>query len=317
MRLLPEHSRESEAMDGLTAVIFNIQRYCIHDGPGIRTVIFFKGCPLRCAWCANPESQESDPQILYTEKKCIQCGSCAKAAPAGYIQRTRGENTVNWDTIRKDGRFAWISECPTGAMEVKGREITVPELLEEVERDRCFYRHNGGVTLSGGEALMQPDFVKAFLKACKGRSINTAIETAGYVQPEILKEVIPFTDIFLYDFKFYDNDMHRKWTGLGNRRIKENLEFLLQEGARVEVRIPLIPGINDGKDELEKIAAYLKKYGIGNWELLPFHQHGSGKYAACGIPYGLKELKSYDRKKLEEVKLWFQETYNKIQVLST
>lgn len=242
----------------MKAKIFEIKRFAVHDGDGIRTTVFFKGCPLRCVWCHNPEGLSFDYEEAFYEHKCIGCGEC-----------------------KKEG---FTSEYCLGEARVKyGRDVTVEELLPLLLEDRDFYENsNGGVTLSGGECLMQADFCAELLKKLKENGINTAVDTCGYVSRENLDKVIPYTDVFLYDIKAFDEDIHIKCTGVSNKIILENLKYLDEVGKNIEIRIPFVPDCND--TQIEKIADFLAKINhITKIRILPYHNYAGSKYEALGI----------------------------------
>lgn len=264
--------------------IFDIQRYSIHDGTGIRTTIFFKGCPLRCKWCSNPESWESAPTLFFSKARCIQCGSCA-----AFDGITMGEESPVIDR-RLCTAIEDIAEvCPTQAMTIKGKQMTVEAVMNEIVKDTAFYRNSrGGVTLSGGEVLLQPLFAKELLMGCKKQGFHTIIETEGAVSWEAFEMVIPYVDSFFFDVKLADSEKHRRFTGVPNDRILHNLKRLINR-ASVCVRIPVIPGVNDNKEELGCIARILREYNVAEYELLSFHQYGKGKYASCGIEYPMAD----------------------------
>lgn len=283
-----------------TATVFDIQKYSIHDGPGIRTVVFFKGCPLRCKWCANPESWSAAPQLFYVASRCVGCGACHAAAPKGMVAWKAGEHPSFDFGAANAGKLDWPVACMTGALQVKGAAMTVEEILAIVMQDEIFYRQSGGgVTLSGGEPLMQAQAAVALLGALRERNIHTAVETTGYVPEETLLRTLPLVDLFLYDFKTLDSDKHRRCTGVDNARIRTNLRLLLERGAHVVVRMPLIPGVNDDAEEMRRTVAYLKELGVTRFALLPFHQLGRGKYASIGQPYALSELAPPDEAHVE------------------
>ena len=284
-------------------MIFDIQKYSIHDGPGIRTVVFLKGCPLRCMWCANPESWLVKPQLFYVKSRCVGCGNCREAAPEG---------VVNWaDDNRPEFEFrkanekdlSWVSACLTGALQVKGEEQTLANIISTVMQDEIFYRQSGGgITLSGGEPLMQPDLALPLLQTFRDYNLHTAIETTGYVPYELLLQVMPLVNLFLYDFKVLDNDKHLKFTGVSNSKILRNLEKILKAGANVIVRMPVIPAVNDDPEQMLKTVQYLKRIGATRFALLPFHQLGRGKYISIGQSYQLSSLTSPNDKQLEELR---------------
>ncbi len=247
----------------MQGLIFNMQRFSIHDGPGIRTTVFFKGCNLKCAWCHNPESQSSQKEILFYEDKCVHCGSC--------------ENVPEEDT-----NFI----CLNGARELCGKDMTVEEVFSVVRKDRAFYENSGGgVTFSGGECMLQLDFLTEMLKTCKENGIHTAVDTAGHVSWESFQRILPYTDLFLYDIKSMDSGIHKKYTGVGNERILENLARLLKAKAAVCVRVPVIPSVNDTQEEMQNIRLFFEENGYpANFELLPYHGMGEHKYEALGRP---------------------------------
>lgn len=280
--------------------VFDIQRYSIHDGEGIRTVVFLKGCPLRCRWCANPESWEPDPCLFYVRSRCIGCGTCTAVCPDHEAEKDGDHIRLHRERGTKD--YAWTQACPTGALCVKGERTDVREVMEEIRKDRVFYEHShGGVTFSGGEPLMQKEFLLELLKTCRAEGIHTAVETTGFVNTEVLREVMPYVELFLYDVKAMDPEVHRKWTGQSNEIILENLRFLAEAGAGIMVRTPMIPGVNDREEDIRQIMEYLKACGIRNYAVLPFHQYGSGKYESAGIPYELAGLPVHEESYVQKI----------------
>ena len=237
----------------MKATIFDIERNSYVDGPGIRTTVFFKGCNLRCSWCHNPESQSAVPQMMFYKNKCTGCGKC---------------------TIY----------CHHDAREICGKEYTVDEVLKEILKDKTFYDNSGGgVTFSGGECMLQIDFLEEILKECKKNGIHTAVDTAGHVPFECFEQIIPYTDLFLYDVKCYDSDKHRQYTGASNELILSNLGRLLKMGIAIWVRIPIIPTVNDSEEEMLNIKKFIISCGSPEKiELLPYHAMGEHKYAAIG-----------------------------------
>ena len=242
-------------------LIFNIQRFCIHDGPGIRTTVFFKGCNLKCVWCHNPESQSSNKEIMFFEDKCTGCGRCKNSS-------LEEENFV----------------CLSGARELCGKEYSVDEVLAEVVKDNSFYENSGGgVTFSGGECMLHIDFLCAILKKCKENGIHTAVDTAGHIPWESFEKILPFTDLFLYDIKAMNEEIHKEYTGVTNTCILENLKKLLKSNVDVWVRIPIVPDVNDTEEEMKNIKAFFESYGYpAKIELLPYHAMGEHKYEALG-----------------------------------
>ena len=263
-------------MKGLVA---NIQRYSLNDGDGIRTIVFLKGCPLRCAWCANPEMQEPEQQVLLNRNKCISCGQCVRACP----QQKYG--------IQGSGEcqkcFHCVEICPTGASELVGRMMTVEEVLEEVEKDRIFYDNShGGMTLSGGESLAQPFFAEALLRAAKREGLHCAIETSGFAKPETAGKILELCDQILYDVKQMDTTIHRLYTGQGNEIILDNLrDAATKDAERIIVRVPLIEGVNCTEENLDALCRMCLKLGIRRIDLLPYHEMALHKYRELGRKY--------------------------------
>ncbi len=280
--------------------VFDIQRYSIHDGEGIRTVVFLKGCPLRCKWCANPESWTAHPQLFYVKSRCIGCRTCLAACRQGEVEAT--EEGIRIVRENCTGDLAWTDACPTGALCVKGRWMDAEEVMSEVCKDEVFYRHSGGgVTLSGGEPLLQAEFAVELLSHCKNKGISTAVETTGHIPWEVLEKAAPFTDLFLYDLKSMDTRVHREWTGKGNEKILGNLKKLAALDTDIMVRTPMIPGVNDSREEIRAIMDFLKECHISKYNILPFHQYGSGKYESIGIPYALAEQKVHEEAYVQEI----------------
>lgn len=270
----------------LIAAISNISRCSVHDGPGVRTVVYFKGCALRCRWCHNPETLSADADILYAQVKCIHCGRCVAICPEHH--KISGDDMLFLrDGCKKCGKCA--ASCPTGALSASGREYTVDEVLKEVRKDLHFYRATGGgVTLSGGECLLHSDFAAALLKRCQEEGIHTAIETALFVPWGNIKEILPYCDLFMTDFKIPDPEKHRRHTGQDNRLILENLTRLSSKAhGKVLLRIPLIPGVNDSLADMRSFAAMIDpfKEGLQGIELLKYNPLAEGKYQMAGMSY--------------------------------
>jgi len=273
-------------------LVFDVQRYSIHDGPGIRTLVFLKGCPLRCLWCCNPESQRAAPEVEFRASLCQRCGRCLAACPLGAINPDlAAPPAAKIDRGRCDVCGACAAACPNGALRLVGRWLTVSQALAEVQRDAAYYRRSGGgVTLSGGEPLAQPAFAAALLRACYERNIHTAVETTGFVAWGTLAKVLPFTDLFLYDLKHVDPRVHAGLTGVSNALILDNARRLVAAGAALTLRLPLIPGYNADEANLAAAAQFAGELGIGEVHLMPFHQLGKDKYGRLGLDYTLGAL---------------------------
>ena len=246
-----------------SGIIFNIQRFSVHDGPGIRTTVFLKGCPLRCKWCHNPEGLSKDLQLQFFKEKCIGCGAC-------------GDRKALSDA----------EKCPAEALQVCGRQISVSQLTEELLKDSVFYAGDGGVTFSGGECLLQADFVAAALKEAKKHGLHTAIDTCGNVSWEELEKTLASCDLYLYDVKCLSSEKHKEYTGANNERILANLKKLSATGKEIWIRIPVIPEFNDSREEMENVAVFLSGLpAVRRVTLMPYHVLGSGKYETLGLHY--------------------------------
>lgn len=271
---------------GNKGTIFNIQRFCINDGPGIRTTVFLKGCMLDCKWCHNPESKQSKPQIMLHIEKCIGCGECTSACP---LQLHSFAGAVHIFLRDKCITCGACAETCIDALELCGSEKSVDEIMEEVLKDKAFYKNSGGgMTLSGGEPFMQHEFALELLKAAKEQNIHTCIETCGYVASDILEKFIPYVDIFLWDVKETDDERHKQYTGVSNERIINNLKLLNEHGASVVLRCPIIPGYNLRDGHLHAIGELAESLEcVTRVDVEPYHPLGSSKSQALGIDYPL------------------------------
>ncbi len=284
-----------------SGTVFNIGRYAIHDGPGIRTTVFLKGCPLGCWWCHNPESLSPRPEIAIRPTRCIRCGTCVDRCPRGAISLGEDGCATDPGLCQLCGDCA--ASCPADAREVVGRTLSVAEVLEEVVKDTPFYDESGGgVTFSGGEPLMQPAFLAEILDACGRLDIHRTVDTCGHVATATLLEIARRTELFLYDLKHMDREIHRKYTGVGNERILENLKALSSRGAAVRVRFPVIPGINDDRINLERAAVFLRSLPRPcAIDLLPHHDVAISKYGRFGYQDRLGRLPAPDPARLREI----------------
>ena len=288
--------------------ITNIQKFSIHDGDGIRTTVFFKGCPLKCEWCHNPETQRFEKEMQVDREKCTGCGTCASVCPNGAVRMTE-DHRPSWDP--KACTFCGKCEnfCPAGVREIVGREYTVKELTKELMKDQMFYEESGGgVTFSGGEVMsMDMDFILAMAKELKRQDVTLTIDTCGYVPYERFEKILPYVNTFLYDVKVMDPELHKKYMGTDNKLILENLIRLSQDWARIYIRIPTIKEVNGNEENMKETIAFLKQHYIhpAGVNLLPYHDTGSGKYAKLDMEYKGTDLHAPDKEEMEALAALF------------
>lgn len=270
-------------------VITDIQRFSLYDGPGIRTTVFLKGCPLRCQWCHNPECLAPQPQVRYQPRRCTGCGACAAVCPQGVHTVDGGTHALRRERCTACGACA--AACPTQALSIAGRSVTAGEVLAEALRDRAYYEKTGGLTVSGGEPLAQPAFAHALLALAKASGLHTCVETSGYAPWASVERIRPVTDLFLLDWKAGDPARHLAYTGVAQQPILANLERLAATGAAIILRFPLVPGLNDTAADLDAIAALLERFPtVDHGELMAYHKMGAAKYAGLGLDYPLPGL---------------------------
>jgi pyruvate formate lyase activating enzyme len=283
-------------------MIFDIQKYAIHDGPGIRTTVFFKGCPLRCWWCQNPEGQDLKPELIYRKSRCIDCGECVKNCPQEAISLGAEHVSINRENCVLCDNCSRV--CPSDALSIAGKQMSVKEILEEIEKDMTFFNESGGgVTFSGGEPLLQHDFLNALLIECKERDIHTIVQTCGFAPYKIIDRVRDNVDLFLYDIKIMDDRKHRKYTGASNGHILENLKKLAENGSSIVISFPIIPSINDDDENVTRIAQFIQPLpNIERVNLLPYHRAGIEKYKNLGKPYKLDRIQPPSNQRIKSIK---------------
>lgn len=293
-----------------SAIVFNIQRFSLHDGPGIRTTVFMKGCPLECKWCCNPESIKITKDIMVHDVKCIHCGKCEEICPEHAIISSDGNKRI--DLHKCTHCMECIKVCPTRTLECVGSYMSVSEVLEEVKRDVLFYQNSGGgVTISGGEPLLQWEFTRDLLRSCKENGLHTALDTSGYAPWEVLVEVLKYVDLALYDIKHMGNEMHIKGTGVSNNLILGNLERAASI-VRTWLRFPILPGYNDSSENVGKVASLASRLGVEKVSLLVYHEWGRSKYEKLAIDYLFLPVGEIGNERLEEIKKIFDEKGVKI-----
>ena len=288
----------------MNGLIFNIQKFSLHDGPGIRTTVFLKGCPLDCWWCHNIESQGAGREPMFRADLCGGCGACAAACPQRAIRVVAGVAVTDPAACLSCGRCAVF--CPANGRSICGSEMSVEEVVSEVVKDRVFYEQSGGgVTFSGGEALVQIDFLAEVLAACKAQGLHTAVDTSGAVPWAHFERILALTDLFLYDLKLMDDAAHRWYTGVSNRQILENIERLARATDALWVRVPVIPTVNDDAGNIRRTIAFLQTIRFRQLNLLPYHELGRSKAAQLGRTYRLEGVRAPDDKAMETLRREF------------
>lgn len=296
-------------------LIFDIERFAIHDGPGIRTLVFMKGCPLRCLWCDNPESQKVSPELALFVGKCIGCGKCLEVCAEGAIYKYGDELRFDWERCTNCGKCAEV--CPSEAKKLIGKRVTVEWLVDEIMKDLVFYQKSGGgVTIGGGEPLLQFEFVRQVLEECRKRGISTAIETCGHGEWNQVEKVLDYTDLVLFDIKHMDAKRHRALTGISNDLILENARKISSNGSpKIMIRIPVIPTLNDSEENIVDVARFVSRLGnIEEVNLLPYHRLGESKYEQLGREYKLKDLEPLDENGVQGFKEILESYGLKVQV---
>ncbi len=282
-------------------VVFDIERYTIHDGPGIRTTVFFKGCPMQCWWCHNPEGQEPRPELIYRENRCIDCGECVRSCSRKALSHVSQHISIQREKCILCDVCA--QKCPSEALSIAGKKLSVEETIKEIEKDMVFYEESeGGVTFSGGEPLLQPDFLNMVLNECNERGIHTALDTSGYATHNIIDRISRKVDLFLYDIKMMDDAKHRKYTGVSNKSILQNLKKLAKNGSDLVITLAIIPGINDDEKNIANTAEFLSSLSNVKYvSLLPYHKAGVDKYKSLNRLYKLTQTKPPSRQKMKTI----------------
>ena len=301
-------------MTELTGVITNIQRYCVHDGPGIRTVLFMKGCPLHCIWCANPETQNFQPELAQSLTKCIGCGNCVRKCQVGALQAIEGGIKIDREKCMKC--FSCVSVCYAEALHIFGETLTVQEAVKRTQNGSA-WRVGGGVTVSGGEPLGQAEFVAAFLERHHKMGVHTAIETSAYASWDKLELVARQCDLVFCDIKVFDDEKHKKFTGVSNAQILENIRRITESFPNLDIiiRTPVIPGVNNQKEDIDQIVAFLETLRpIQDYELLPYHGFGAPKYKQIGKEYAMEGVPSMNK---ADIAAWNAEARERLHIVNT
>lgn len=297
-----------------TGIIFDIKKFALHDGPGIRTTVFFKGCPLRCLWCHNPEGMFAEPEILFNRDRCIDCGHCIEACPQKAVARTASGLSRDGEKCRACGTC--IRTCPSEAWEQAGREMTAEAVMTVIEKDIPFYRQSGGgVTFSGGEPLMQPDFLLELLDRCGRLELHRALDTCGHADPGLLVKAAERAELILYDIKHTDPAKHLEQTGVSNDLILDNLRLLSGLKIDIMIRVPVIPGFNDDIRDMERLAGLIRSLPRNHMiSLLPYHSTAGSKYGRMGKKYGLEDVLPPNRQRMEQLSRVLEDRHLKVNI---
>ena len=306
------HQKNNESK--INGLISNIQKYSIQDGPGIRTTVFLKGCPLKCRWCSNPECWNKYPEIMFEEGLCVKCKTCVEICPQKCISFDEKKEKPCIDFTKCDFCMKCVDACPSGALRIVGEYMSVEDVMKEVLSDQLFYRNSkGGVTLSGGEILYHSDFALKILKECKKEHLHTVLDTSGYADWSVWEKLIDYVDMVLFDIKHLDSKLHKEWTGVENKKILENAPRVA-ETTRMWVRIPVIPGFNDSNDNIIGTARFASQIGAEKLTLLGYHELGRMKFDGLNKDYSLRELSPFKDERLEELKKLIKQNKIKIDV---
>jgi len=313
-KVINAHLIESiKEKSSITGIIFDIERFALHDGPGIRITVFLKGCPLTCWWCQNPEGRDISTEIMFWADRCISCLTCEKVCPNVAISHLEGIIITSRDKCTLCGTC--IEACPSGAREVIGKKMTVSEVMKEIEKDVIFYDESGGgATFSGGEPLMQPDFLNSLLLSCREQRIHTVVDTSGYAETRTLLNVSKNVDLFLYDLKLIDDDKHKRFTGVSNALILSNLRELSLHHDQIVIRVPIIPEINDDEENVSRIAEFVASLqNVTQIDILPFNKLSIDKHKRLQRPYLLKK-QSLSNERINEIEERLRRFGFKVQI---